>query len=84
MGLIKFILKLIFIPIVLLAVVTVVIIFLIRMRREKKAEKRQLENNAFQPPPITQWEYPSYPQKPQPVVYPTGTPSQMERGIAHA
>lgn len=82
MGLMKILLKAILIPIVLLVVVTVVIIILIKIRQEKKAEKRQLQNNAFQPPPIVQWEYPRYPQKPEPVVYPTATPSQMERGIA--
>jgi hypothetical protein len=38
----------------------------------------------FQPPPITKWASPSYLQKPDPVVYPTATPSQMEQGVSRA
>lgn len=83
MGLIKILLKAILIPIVLLIVVIVGIIVLIRMRREKKEEQRQIKNQSFQPPPITQWTYPSYPQKPEPVVYPAATTGQVEQGIAH-
>ncbi|KAJ5140448.1 hypothetical protein N7448_003856 [Penicillium atrosanguineum] len=84
MGLIKILLKAILIPIVLLVVVTVVVIVLIKMRREKKEEQRQIQNHSFQPPPITQWAYDNYPQKPLPVVYPAATPGQVEQGIVHA
>jgi flagellar biosynthesis/type III secretory pathway M-ring protein FliF/YscJ len=83
MGLIKILLKAILIPIVILIVIIVGIIVLIRMRREKRKEERQMENQSFQPPPIAQWTYPSYPQKPEPVVYPAATPGHVEHGIAH-
>lgn len=84
MGLIKILLKAILIPIVLLVVITVIVIVLIKMRREKKEEKRRIQNQSFQPPPITQWANDSYPQKPESVVYPAATPGQMEQGIVHA
>jgi cell division protein FtsN len=84
MGLIKLLLKAILIPIIVLIVVTIAVIVIIKIRREKKEEQRQIENNMFQPPPITKWASPSYLQKPDPVVYPTATPSQMEQGISRA
>lgn len=84
MGLVKFLLKVILIPIVLVLVAAVVIILLVKMRREKKEKQRELQNNAFQPPPIQQWSYPEPIQKPEAVMYPKGTLGQIEQGIARS
>jgi cell division protein FtsN len=84
MGLVKLLFKAILIPIVLVIVFAVAIVLLIKMRREKKAKERELQNNAFQPPPIQQWAYPSPVQKPEAAMYSKGTPGQMEQGIVHS
>ncbi|KAJ5591561.1 uncharacterized protein N7459_001930 [Penicillium hispanicum] len=84
MGLLKLLLKVIIVPIVIVVVLTIVIVMAIKMRRERKQQERELQQNAFQPPPITQWAYPDPVQKPAPVVYPVVTPGQMEQGIGRS
>lgn len=85
MGLVKLLLKAILIPIVLVIVAAVVIVLLVKMRREKKEKGRELQNNAFQPPPVQQWAYPNPIQTPEAAVYPKGTtPGQMEQGVVHS
>lgn len=78
MGLVKLLLKVILIPIVLVIVAAVVIVLLVKRRREKKEKERELQNTAFQPPPIQQWAYPNHIQKPEAAIYPNGTPGQMK------
>ncbi|KAJ5669003.1 hypothetical protein N7462_010073 [Penicillium macrosclerotiorum] len=82
MGVVGFLLKVILVPIALFIGATIVIIILIKMHREKKAKKRELENNSFRPPPLQQWAMNSpIVQKPPAAFYSTNTPSQMEQGV---
>ena len=89
MGVAKVLLKAILIPVIIFLVIIAIAVFLIMRHRDRKRKEKDIENHAFQPPPITQWgtgpqptSPPSVPvQKPDAVVYPTQY-SYETRGFA--
>lgn len=88
MGLAKVLLKAIIVPIVVVLVLTAVAVIAFKHHRDKKKRDKEIEQQAFRPPPLVQWVPQDTVQKPaavypQAAAYPN-TPSQMEQGFVRA
>jgi heme/copper-type cytochrome/quinol oxidase subunit 2 len=88
MGLAKVLLKAILVPIVVVVVLTAVAVIAFKHHRDKKNRNKEIEQQAFRPPPLVQWVPPEAVQKPAATytsvaAYPN-TPGQMEKGFARA
>ncbi|GES58110.1 hypothetical protein PENVUL_c029G06244 [Aspergillus terreus] len=88
MGLAKVLLKAILVPIVVVVVLAAVAIIAFKQYRDKKKRNKEIQQQAFRPPPLVQWVPPDAVQKPAATytsvaVYPN-TPGQVEKGLARA